>query len=239
MNYHFVTGSSQGIGLAITKALLRRDPSNRVTGISRQQNVTDDRYVHLPVNLADGAELAAFRFPTVEDAQRIVLINNAGTLGTIDHLGRLDNAELVRNFTLNLAAPTALVNAFVEAYQHLPAKKLVIMLSSGAATKPYDGWGPYCSAKAGLEMLARVAHQEQLVSEHDFPIEFKSISPGPVRTAMQKQIREAGEAAFSQVSRFRQLASTDALPSPESVADKFVEVIENPAAFPEVIHRFG
>lgn len=239
MNYHFITGSSQGIGLAIARELLERDPKNHVTGIARSRELTHRNYRHQTLDLSDVAALADFRFPQLPDATRLVLINNAGTLGRIDYLGKLDPEALANGFALNLTAPVVLLNQFVAAYQDVPGQKLVINLSSGAATKPYDGWGPYCSAKAGLEMLTLVADQEQALRTPDFPIDFKSISPGPVQTAMQAQIRETDAAAFSQVERFQKLATSGAMPTPKEVAVRFADLIENPASHPGVVHRFA
>lgn len=239
MNHHFITGTSQGIGLALARTLLDRDPDNRVTGLSRSCEVEHPNYQHITIDLSDSAAVSEFRFPELPQATRLVLVNNAGSLGSINHLGRLDSEALARGFALNLAAPAVLVNEFVAAYQVVSAAKLVINLSSGAATKPYDGWGPYCSAKAGLEMLTQVADQEQIISRPNHPIVFKSVSPGPVQTAMQAQIRDTSASAFSQVERFRTLAATNALPSPEAIAIRFAELIENPQSHPGVVHRFA
>ena len=97
MNYHFITGTSQGIGLAIARELLQRDSDNHVTGLARSRELTHPNYRHQTMDLSDPAALAAFRFPSLTDASRLVLINNAGTLGRIDYLGRLDATRLRRS----------------------------------------------------------------------------------------------------------------------------------------------
>lgn len=64
-----VTGSSQGIGKAITELFLRK--GHDVTGIDRQASSIDDaRYTHIKCDVRD-------ILPDMEDVE--ILINNAGT----------------------------------------------------------------------------------------------------------------------------------------------------------------
>jgi NAD(P)-dependent dehydrogenase (short-subunit alcohol dehydrogenase family) len=63
----------------------------------------------------------------------------------------------------------------------------IILISSGAATKVYKGWAPYCASKAALNMLAAsVAKEEPLVTTI-------SIRPGILDTDMQTLLREKGK----------------------------------------------
>ena len=64
-----VTGSSQGIGKAITELFLRK--GHNVTGIDRQaSSINDARYTHIKCDVRD-------ILPDMEDVE--ILINNAGT----------------------------------------------------------------------------------------------------------------------------------------------------------------
>lgn len=64
-----VTGSSQGIGKAITELFLRK--GHDVTGIDRQaSSINDARYTHIKCDVRD-------ILPDMEDVE--ILINNAGT----------------------------------------------------------------------------------------------------------------------------------------------------------------
>lgn len=61
-----------------------------------------------------------------------------------------------------------------------------IMVSSGASTKAYRGWGAYCMSKAALNMMtATLAVEEPRV----FAV---AVRPGVVDTEMQRVIREGG-----------------------------------------------
>eukprot|EP00957_Ditylum_brightwellii_P005530 424079-Ditylum_brightwellii.AAC.1 len=61
----------------------------------------------------------------------------------------------------------------------------VLHISSGASQKPYRGWGPYCTSKAGLNMIYRVLREE--LQPHN--IHVGSVRPGVVDTPMQDQAR--------------------------------------------------
>ncbi len=153
MDYYFITGSSRGIGRALVEKALER-PDARVTGFARSASMQHPHYTHVVVDLSDVSALTnridAF-FPTVEAPQRLVLINNAGTLGEVKYLGDLDDSSLVTLFNLNVTAPTLLINAFMRQYRAVQAQKLIINVSSGAGKYPVDGWSGYCASKAALE----------------------------------------------------------------------------------------
>lgn len=65
-------------------------------------------------------------------------------------------------------------------------------VSSGAASKPYTGWGAYGSSKAAMNSIAsHVAAEEEGVTSI-------AVAPGRVDTDMQGEIRgEAGKSSMS------------------------------------------
>ena len=72
----------------------------------------------------------------------------------------------------------------------------IITVSSGAAHNPLEGWGAYCSAKAGAAMLTRVAH----VEAGALGVRVMGLSPGTVATGMQVKIRASGINPVSQLA---------------------------------------
>jgi NAD(P)-dependent dehydrogenase (short-subunit alcohol dehydrogenase family) len=74
--------------------------------------------------------------------------------------------------------------AFVRA---LPAQTpaTVLFISSGAATRPIEGWAAYCAAKAGGEMFFRVLAEER----PDLTV--VSVNPGRMDTDMQGVLRRS------------------------------------------------
>ena len=64
----------------------------------------------------------------------------------------------------------------------------IITVSSGAAVNPMEGWGAYCSSKAGALMLTRALHLEEGANG----IRALGLSPGTVATEMQVKIKASG-----------------------------------------------
>ena len=66
----------------------------------------------------------------------------------------------------------------------------VIFISSGASVAAFAGWGAYGTSKAAINHIcATLAVEEPNITSI-------AISPGKVDTAMQKQIREEGQAGM-------------------------------------------
>ncbi|MGB3849538.1 MAG: SDR family NAD(P)-dependent oxidoreductase [Tunicatimonas sp.] len=235
MDYYFITGSSRGIGRALVNKALER-PDARVTGFARSAGEQHPHYTHLPIDLSDVtalAERADSLFPTVKAPQRLVLINNAGTLGEVKYLGDLRNASIATLFNLNVTAPTLLMNAFMRQYRTVPAKKIIINVSSGAGKYPVDGWAGYCASKAALDMVSQVAALESERRADGFYV--YALAPGVVDTAMQEHIRTADAADFSKLPKFMDYKAEDALDDPTVTAEKFFQLIDYPERFEEVI----
>ena len=79
MRKFFVTGSSKGIGRAITELLLQ-EPDVEVTGISRTNTIISNRFTHFPLDLEDVVKLPGIVdgiFVDLSVFEKVVLINNA------------------------------------------------------------------------------------------------------------------------------------------------------------------
>lgn len=142
MRKFFVTGSSKGIGHAITELLLQ-EPDVEVTGISRTNTLQNKRFVHIPLNLEDVVQLAADVdgiFNDHTDFEEVVLINNAGYLGDIKYLGDIDHREFIKVMNVNVTAPAILMNAFIRSFKDAGGKKVIVNIGSGAGgTHMMDG----------------------------------------------------------------------------------------------------
>jgi benzil reductase ((S)-benzoin forming) len=163
-----------------------------------------------------------------------VLINNAGVIGEIAHLGKSSNQSIRQIFAINTIAPAILMNAFVKKYaQSKEAEKIVVNISSGAATKAIDGWSGYSASKAALNMLTQTAQVESDLKQSG--IRFFAVAPGVVDTDMQQEIRNASTHDFSSLPKFIGLKENSQLSSPEYAAEKIMYLIENEEKFKEVI----
>lgn len=226
MNYYYITGASSGIGEALARQLLGAG-ENVVFGLSRREAIRHPSYRHHTIDLSDLAAVRRFQFAELAEARRIVLVNNAGTLGEVGRLGALGDEAIVRGFNVNLVAPTILANNFIGAYREAAAEKVIINISSGAARHAVDGWAIYCASKAGLEMLSHVAAREQQMDRPARPFKVLSVAPGIVDTAMQAELREVAPEDFSRREEFVRYKEGGALADPRAVASKLIRLIEN------------
>lgn len=226
----YITGSSQGIGRALASVLL--EEGWRVTGISRRQSLEHPAYKHITANLGTPwQEWLPGIFTEEADQNRVLLINNAATLGEVGYLGSLSAQAVSDALALNVTAPALLMNEFLKRY--VRNDKLILNISSGAGQYPVDGWSVYCSSKAALDMLSEVgAHEADLAKKSNLNI--FSVSPGVVDTAMQEQIRQTNKKDFSRVAYFQQLKSGKRLSDPEEVARHLLLLINHPREFKEV-----
>lgn len=234
MKYFFITGSSRGLGKALVNLLLR-DPENRVVGIARTNTIQHPNYSFYQLDLSDISKVkqkASDIFKGLDEAEKIVLINNAGVLGKVGHVGKVPSETFEYVYNVNLVAPAILTNEFINCYLSCVAcHKLIVNVSSGAARKPTDGWAAYCSSKAALDMFSQVVGVEKQKDKNNLKI--ISVAPGIVDTDMQTEIRHADREDFSRVDEFIEYKKENMLMSPEKVAEKYLHIINNEDQFTE------
>ncbi|MDT8411351.1 MAG: SDR family NAD(P)-dependent oxidoreductase [Vicingaceae bacterium] len=223
MNYFFITGSSKGLGKALTELLLT-DEENVVYGISRTNSINHHQFNHIQIDLADLDAVKQFQFPELKDATTITLVNNAGIVGDIKYLGNLDCDKIINTYNLNLITPTLLINQFTKTYNN-ELSKLVVNISSGAGRSPIDGWNVYCATKAGLDMLSLVFKEE--LNNKKLNINILSLAPGIIDTGMQEEIRKADESNFSNIERFIEYKKNGDLASPTTTAKLIAKFISD------------
>jgi benzil reductase ((S)-benzoin forming) len=226
MNYFYISGTSRGIGKALAEELLKVS-NNYVIGFSRTNSIKHEHFEFIPIDLSDTAKAMQFSFIDIIDAESITLINNSGMIGQVDHMGKIDNLSITKTFNVNVVSPAILINNFINAYQNISCKKLVINISSGAARNPIESWGAYCSSKAALDMYTSVAQLEQNVLDPPSPVKFFSVAPGIVDTQMQDQIRNVSHDSFGEVDKFIAYKKENKLLQSSVVAIKIKKIIEN------------
>lgn len=231
MHYYYITGASRGIGKALARALMLRK-NNMVYGFSRSENIKHPNYKHVHTDFLDKEQLTAFTFQHGDQVNSATLINNAGTLGEVKPAGKLQNQSIYETFLLNSIAPAILQNQFIRAFEHFDVPKTVLNISSGAARHVVESWSNYCSSKAALDMLSRVAAAEQGSAKS--PVRVFSVAPGIVDTQMQSQIRNTKPENFKDHHRFVQYKKQNQLSSPEQAAEQLLKIIDNPHAYKQV-----
>lgn len=193
-----ITGASRGIGAAAARvfaaqgarvALMARD-AGALAGLA--DNVGG---LALPCDVADWAQVAAAVDATLARFGRLdVMVLNAGQIAPMGPLAAADPAEWAGSVAVNL---TGVFHGMRAAIPVMRAQGggTVIVVSSGAAHAPYDGWSAYCAGKAGAAMLVRQAHLEE--AAHGLRV--MGLSPGTVATDMQRAIAASGVGPVSRL----------------------------------------
>ena len=229
-----ITGTSSGIGAAVAGAMLGK--GWQVVGISRRPSGIENgdfREYSLDLSNPQAAQEFFFFFFLAEvqpeKYDRVVLINNAGTLGWVGPHEKAEAQAMVRDFTLNTVMPMWLSGFFI---RHCTNSRLYIVnISSGAANRPVAGWSTYCSSKAGLKMAGQVVAQDMERYSHykdrSGAVSIVSYSPGTVSTAMQAEIREHTTETFPRADYFVGLHESGELKSADLPAAEIAALLEN------------
>ncbi|KAF7598526.1 MAG: short-chain dehydrogenase [Candidatus Dactylopiibacterium carminicum] len=155
--------------------------------------------------------------------EEVVIISNAAMLSPMGPVSRNDPAAVQANLNANFTAAILFMSEAIRAFQETPARKTVVSLSSGAATKGYAGWSLYCAAKAGLDNFMRALALEQTSEAH--PVYALIIDPGIMDTGMQADIRASSPADFPTVERFHGLHRDGALRQPAQIASAIRRIV--------------
>ncbi|WP_075619569.1 SDR family NAD(P)-dependent oxidoreductase [Paenisporosarcina indica] len=226
MNIYLITGASKGIGFELAKQL--SEAGHFVVGIARTESEIDG-VKFIQADLSETGKLVSLMSEAIDsaphDASSFTLINNAGMVNPIGLIGSVNADEIANAIAVNLTAPMIISNAFISNLKNFDGSKRIVNISSGAGRNAYEGWGTYCSTKAGLDHFSRVVAMEQLNAEH--PVEIVSIAPGIIDTGMQETIRGSNENAFPLLEKFVDYKEQGLLSTAEQTAQKLISFIDN------------
>lgn len=125
-----------------------------------------------------------------EGLQRVLLINNAGTLGDVSKgfVGLTDPAEVNSYWYLNLTSMLCLTANILKVFPDSPGlSRTVVNISSLCAVQPFKSWTLYCAGKAARDMMYRVLATEEP------SVRVLNYAPGPLDTDMQQVARETSK----------------------------------------------
>lgn len=213
----FITGTSKGIGKAITELLLSKNYI--VFGYSRTNTITHPNFTFIKIDLSDLKKVQSLVFPKLNSPE-VLLINNAARIGKIIPLNRKKEEDIINDYNLNIISPNILCAKFINSFTK--TKKIIVNISSGAANNAIPSWGTYCATKAALDKLTTVIAEEKHANLTIF-----SIHPGIVDTQMQAEIRNADVNSFPLLSKFTNYYNNNELEKPEIVAQKLLYIIQN------------
>lgn len=221
----WVTGASRGIGEALIRSVPWTDA--RVIGVSRSPGPAS---AHVAADLGSPAgwdmveaslrrELAGFA------GSRVVFVHAAGAIGPIGFTGETDPVPYRASVLVNAAAPLILGEAFLRAGRHLRCRRQLVLLSSGAARRPYPGVAAYGAAKAAVEQWVRAAGNEQA---RRGDVQVLSVNPGRVATAMHEQLRDTTDDQLPDRPEFVRLHAEGLLSDPRDVARQLWSLLDDP-----------
>ena len=226
MNVYIITGVSKGIGFELAKQL--GSEGHFVIGIARTISKLDGvKFIRADLSETEKLEALMDEIITVfpREAVSFTLINNAGMVDPIGLIGAINAEDITKAVALNLTAPIILSNTFIGALKNFKGVKRIVNISSGAGRNAYEGWGAYCTTKAGLDHFSRVVALEQGSAEH--PVDIVSIAPGIIDTGMQETIRGSKEEAFPLLDRFIDYKEKGLLSSAEQTAGQLIAFMVN------------
>lgn len=225
-----ITGGNKGIGSGIV--LEYKQNGYTIISIARSRNESSlyNDVVQVQLNLSETNAIEnvfseILRSIDSSNLETIVLINNAGTLGMINRLERIEAPVIELAIQLNIVAPFILNSIFLRETKNWNCTKKIVNISSGAAIKPYYGWSVYCATKAAIDMMTKAIAIEQDTIEKG--VKVIAIYPGVVDTAMQEQIRNSDSQKFIDVQRFIDFKESGSLVSTEIVGKEIFQIINS------------
>jgi NAD(P)-dependent dehydrogenase (short-subunit alcohol dehydrogenase family) len=180
-----ITGASRGLGLALARALARREwalviDARGATALRDAERELSEftTVAAIAGDIADERHRRALIDAAGEHID--VLVNNASTLGPSPQptLADYPLQTLETVYRINTIAPLALAQL---ALPRMPDRATILNVTSDAAIEPYEGWGGYGSSKAALEQLTAI-----LGAEHP-ALRVYAVDPGDMRTQMHQE----------------------------------------------------
>jgi len=217
-----ISGASRGLGLEIASQLSENLGKSCFVLLARNQQLLEkncqqfrqkypgNEYNFMVIDNSDaGYEdykqiFTKFFTPVVKQmVSSFVLVNNSGSTGDIKlPLAEIKSKQYLDSyFHSNLSSVLLLTNAFLESCNDSNKTKLVINISSGAATTAFEGMGVYCTGKAARKMYFEVLALEKP------DVKVLSYSPGPLDTDMLREVMASakGNSAVKEIIEKRMI----------------------------------
>ena len=195
-----VTGAGRGIGRATAlqlgaagaRVILTARGREEIEAAAAEIRSHDGKAEAIPADVGRTEDVRAL-FAAAGPVD--ILVNNAGVLEPAALIVDGDPALWARNIEINLVGAYNMIRAVLPAMIAAGAGRIV-NLSSGAASRPVEGWSAYCAAKAGLAMLTRAIALEAGPALRVF-----GLSPGATDTDMHVINRASGINRVSRIPR--------------------------------------
>ncbi|MDC1111430.1 SDR family NAD(P)-dependent oxidoreductase [Alphaproteobacteria bacterium] len=203
-----ITGASSGLGECLFQSFSK---SCNVINISR--SISASKY-NIITNLNDLSDLK--KKLEINKVKHDLCILNAGTMGSIGLACQINDKDFLESLKINVLA-----NKIIIDWSILNGCKHFIGISSGAATKNYDGWLNYCVTKSAFRSMF-FQYQKDLPK-----FNFKLISPGILSTGMNKKIKALDIDLYPDMGKFHQTPAVDPQKASELIYRKYRDYFNN------------
>lgn len=243
MKLFIITGASRGIGKAVALegdrlfkgearfVLMARNGKNLQTVSESLDNPSDTLTVDFsdPITLEQHAD-TLFESLNPADFSSVILINNAGVIEPIATADKTSASDLLKAFNINIISAMTLTSRFLAWSEHFKAERLVLNVSSGAASFTIPAWSAYCSTKAAMDMFTKV-----MMDEKHNTLKAFTIAPGIIETDMQSVVRGKTADEFPLVDDFINYQKDGQLKTPEQSAQEILGIVQNPEKFETMV----
>jgi NAD(P)-dependent dehydrogenase (short-subunit alcohol dehydrogenase family) len=187
----FITGTSSGFGLEVTKSVLARGDIVVATALdpvvhSDLQAKYKDKILPLRLDVTKRSEVEAGVREAIKNFGRIdIVLNNAG-VGYWGAIEEISEAELRRQFEVNFFGSFHVIQAALPVLQKQGGGH-IIQISSIAGQAAFPLTGAYSSSKWAVEAMSETV----AIETAKFGIKVSIIEPGPFKTNFFRSIKYA------------------------------------------------
>jgi 3-oxoacyl-[acyl-carrier protein] reductase len=187
-----VTGSSTGIGRALTERLIGE--GHVVWGVARSDQsafagAQAGSFEFSRCNVADWEEVASAAKAVAERWSHVDgLVCCAGSHGEVGPAVRVDPVKWSSTIRANLDGTLNAIRAFHGLLIRAPRRAKVICFAGGGATKGRPNFSAYGVAKAAIVRLVETI----AIEEVDAPLDINAVAPGAIVTRLTDEIIALG-----------------------------------------------
>ena len=179
----FITGASKGLGLTLSKKLLKA--GHKVAATSRDKEalakavgVDGEDFLPLEMDLTSNEDVkkvvnaANDHFGTID-----YVVNNAG-YALMGALEEVSTAEVAKNFNINVLGSLTVIRNVLPILRKNGSGHIINIASIGGFVGNFPGFGVYCATKFAVQGFTEALYEEV----KPFGIHATAVSPGYFRT---------------------------------------------------------
>ena len=202
-----VTGAASGLGLELTKQLLKEGANVAAVDINEdnlkklKEELNTTRLKTYVVDMGNAASIKKFREEYKKDYSDVdIIINNAGIIQPFVKVDALDDDTINRVMNINFFGPLNLIRYFMEDLTKDKKEQYIVNVASMGGFFPFPGQTIYGASKAALKIFT-----EGLFAELEKTnVRVMIVLPGAMDTNISKnsnvEVSDSGAASFKMLS---------------------------------------